>query len=103
MGIDQCDGVKLSGKRPTDWAEYRGPQRDGVVSALGPDLARDWQTKPPRLLWQHPIGGGHSSFAVADKALFTLEQRRRRRRAAGDFDIDRDIAQLFIDNPQPAE
>jgi outer membrane protein assembly factor BamB len=66
--------VNLTGQRPTDWPAYRGANRDGIV--LGPDLLRDWRATPPRLLWQHPIGGGHSAFVVADKALFTMEQRR---------------------------
>jgi outer membrane protein assembly factor BamB len=67
-------GVDLSGKRPTDWAAYRGANRNGIV--IGPELLRNWTTTPPRLLWKYPIGGGHAAFAVADKALFTLEQRR---------------------------
>jgi outer membrane protein assembly factor BamB len=68
------DSVNLSGKLPTDWAQYRGPNRDGIV--LGPDLVRDWNQKSPRQLWKHPIGAGHSAFAVVNKVLFTLEQRR---------------------------
>jgi outer membrane protein assembly factor BamB len=68
------DGVDLSGKRPTDWAEYRGPRRDGVV--IGPELARDWRTTPPREVWpKRLIGGGHSAFVVVDKVLYTMEQR----------------------------
>jgi outer membrane protein assembly factor BamB len=66
--------VDLSGKRPTDWASYRGPRRDGVV--FGPELLRDWNATPPRQLWKKYIGGGHASFAVVDRVLFTMEQRR---------------------------
>jgi outer membrane protein assembly factor BamB len=69
-----ADTVDLSGKRPTDWAEYRGPRRDGVV--IGPELARDWKTTPPREVWpKRLIGGGHAAFVVVDKVLFTMEQR----------------------------
>ncbi len=63
--------VDLSGNRPGDFPAYRGRNRDGVV--LGPELTRNW---PPKQLWQHPIGGGHSQFVVVDKVLYTMEQRR---------------------------
>ena len=67
------DSVDLSGKRPTDWAQYLGVKRDSIVH--GPALLRQWPTGGPKQLWKHPIGGGHAPFAVADKALFTIEQR----------------------------
>jgi outer membrane protein assembly factor BamB len=51
----------LSGNGPTDWPEFRGRKRDGVVT--GPALATDWSTLKP--LWRHKVGAGHSSFAVA--------------------------------------
>jgi outer membrane protein assembly factor BamB len=70
------DSVDLSGKRPTNWAEYRGPHRDGVV--VGPELVRDWKTTPPRTVWaKRLIGDGHSAFVVVDKVLFTMEQRQQ--------------------------
>jgi outer membrane protein assembly factor BamB len=59
---------------PEDWAEYRGPQRDGVV--IGPALAADWQANPPRKLWRQPVGAGYASFAVAGDFAVTIEQRR---------------------------
>src|SRR5262245_4727706 len=58
----------------TDWPEFRGRKRDGVV--VGPKLARDWKVKPPRLAWKQPCGAGWGSFAVAGNLLVTLEQRR---------------------------
>lgn len=57
----------------TDWPEYRGVKRDGIV--VGPKLARDWKKKPPRLLWKQPCGEGWSSFSVAGNLLVTIEQR----------------------------
>jgi outer membrane protein assembly factor BamB len=51
----------LSGNGPTDWPEYRGRKRDGVVT--GPVLATDWSAVKP--LWRQRVGAGHSSFAVA--------------------------------------
>jgi outer membrane protein assembly factor BamB len=54
-------GSFLSGNGPTDWPEYRGRKRDGVVT--GPALATDWSAVRP--LWRRKVGAGHSSFAVA--------------------------------------
>lgn len=58
----------------TDWPEFRGRKRDGVV--VGPKLARDWKTKPPRQIWKQPCGAGYGSFAISGNLLVTLEQRR---------------------------
>jgi outer membrane protein assembly factor BamB len=66
---------ELSQIRPTDWPEYRGRLRDGVVTS-GPTLARDWKSRPPKQLWKQPCGSGWASFAVVGKAVFTIEQRR---------------------------
>jgi outer membrane protein assembly factor BamB len=60
--------------RRTDYLEYRGPMRDGVVS--GPPLNRDWSARPPRRLWEHRIGGGYAGFVVSGNAAVTIEQRR---------------------------
>jgi outer membrane protein assembly factor BamB len=63
----------LSGNDPTDFPEYRGRQRDGIV--VGPPLLRDW-SKPPAALWREPVGGGYAGIAVAGNLLVTMEQRR---------------------------
>lgn len=64
----------LSGNGPTDFPEFRGRLRDGIVT--GPPLARDWQAKPPRQLWMQPCGGGYAAFALAGNVAVTIEQRR---------------------------
>jgi len=61
---------------PTDFPEYRGRRRDGIVT--GPALARDWSASPPRLRWKQPVGGGYAGFAVAGNLAVTLEQRRNK-------------------------
>jgi outer membrane protein assembly factor BamB len=70
---------------PYDWPEYRGRRRDGVVE--GPKLSRDWQTKPPKLLWKQPCGPGWASFAVAGNVAITIEQRHKNEAVVA-YDID---------------
>jgi outer membrane protein assembly factor BamB len=55
-----------------DYSQFLGPTRDAVLP--GPRLARDWSSRPPRLLWRQPIGAGWSAFAVAGDVLVTQEQ-----------------------------
>jgi len=57
--------------RGTDWPQWLGPTRDGRAPA-GP-LRTDWATKPPKLLWSTPCGGGFASFAVVGDLLVTQD------------------------------
>ena len=36
----------------------------------------NWPASGLKLLWRQPVGGGYSSFAIAEGIAFTLEQRR---------------------------
>lgn len=53
------------------WPGFRGPDRNGTQ--IGPAIATDWDTQPPRQLWKISVGPGWSSFAVAEPFLFTQE------------------------------
>jgi outer membrane protein assembly factor BamB len=57
-----------------DFPRYRGRNCDGVVQRV--KLATDWKSRPPRLLWRQPAGGGYAGFAVAGNVAVTIEQRR---------------------------
>jgi outer membrane protein assembly factor BamB len=59
---------------PTDFLEYRGASRAGIVT--GPILTGSWKPRPPSELWRHPSGGGYAGFAVKGNLAFTIEQRR---------------------------
>lgn len=59
---------------PTDFPAYRGRDRDGVV--VGPPLARDWETQPPREIWKQPGGGGFAAFVISGNVAVTIEQIR---------------------------
>jgi outer membrane protein assembly factor BamB len=56
-----------------DWPDFRGPNRDGVVS--GEKIATDWKQHPPRLIWRHRVGPAWSSITLVAGRLFTEEQR----------------------------
>ena len=56
-----------------DWAEFRGPARDGTIR--GVRFATDWDANPPRELWRRSIGPGWSAFCVVGPLAFTQEQR----------------------------
>ncbi|MBX3411375.1 MAG: PQQ-like beta-propeller repeat protein [Pirellulales bacterium] len=59
---------------PHDVLEYRGRERDGVVT--GPALARDWNQQSPEKLWRQPVGGGYAAFDIVGPYAFTIEQRK---------------------------
>ena len=63
--------------RPEVWdcSEYRGANRAGVFQGL--NWAGDWKTRPPKVVWRQPIGGGWASFIVVGEFAFTHEQRSR--------------------------
>lgn len=58
---------------PGDWPAYRGTERDGIVRDQ--NIRTDWDVRPPKLLWKHPVGSGWGAFAVVGDRAFTQEQR----------------------------
>lgn len=53
---------------PTDSPGYRGPAGDGFTPGVTiPDSYK--------VVWKHPVGGGHAGIAVAGNGVVTLEQR----------------------------
>ncbi|MDA1014068.1 MAG: PQQ-like beta-propeller repeat protein [Planctomycetota bacterium] len=85
VGAQPIDSdIKPSGEAPDvisddeisndgDWPEFRGPNRDGIVT--GEVIRKNWDKRPPELLWKHPVGEGWSSFAVVGRRAYTQEQR----------------------------
>lgn len=58
---------------PGDWAEFRGPNRDGRV--VGTTIRTNWDANPPTLVWKQRVGPGWGNFAVVGDRAFTQEQR----------------------------
>lgn len=58
---------------PYDFPQFLGPERDQIITSVR--LARDWESRPPKLVWKQPIGQGWSGFAVVGQRAVTQEQR----------------------------
>lgn len=65
--------IDLRTTTSADFPQFLGPRRDLTVSHV--TLHRDWQSRPPRLVWRQPIGAGWSGFSVVNGYAVTLEQR----------------------------
>ncbi len=66
-------GVDLSSTGAWDFPQFLGPRRD--VSVNNVTLSRDWEGRPPEMVWRQPIGAGWSGFAVVNGYAVTQEQR----------------------------
>jgi outer membrane protein assembly factor BamB len=56
---------------PTDWPQWRGPQRDG--QAAEQLLAQSWPESGPAVQWKSDqLGRGYSSMSIVDGRLFTM-------------------------------
>ena len=59
----------LENSKAQDWAQWRGPLRDGVVKANRINL--DWSDKKPSLLWVfRQAGSGYSSPSIVGTTLY---------------------------------
>ncbi|HJR08288.1 MAG TPA: PQQ-binding-like beta-propeller repeat protein [Pyrinomonadaceae bacterium] len=56
------------------WTNFRGPNRDGHYEERAVKV--NWPAGGLKPMWKQPVGGGFSSFVVADGAAYTIEQRR---------------------------
>lgn len=65
--------VDLSSTTPADFPQFLGINRDAVVAGI--ELAVDWESSSPRILWKQPIGEGWSGFAAVNGFAVTQEQR----------------------------
>lgn len=61
----------LLSAEPQDWSQWRGPERDGVVSYFTPPEA--WPDRPKQV-WEVAAGIGHSSPVVAGNHVFLFSR-----------------------------
>jgi outer membrane protein assembly factor BamB len=57
----------------SDWPQFLGPNRDGVVRDKGLNL--DWKAKKPATLWKVPVGNAFSSVIIVDNKIYTQAKR----------------------------
>lgn len=67
-------GTTIAPAPRRSWTAFRGTNRDGRYEER--TVKTSWPAEGPQLLWKQPVGGGYSSFSVADGIAYTLEQRR---------------------------
>lgn len=53
-----------------DWAQWRGPNRDGISQEMG--FLKEWPNGGPQVLWRVPLGEGFSGISVAGGRLYTM-------------------------------
>ncbi|MCB9891024.1 MAG: PQQ-binding-like beta-propeller repeat protein [Planctomycetes bacterium] len=74
--VPEADTTKRAGltvTASTDFPGFLGARRDATVR--GVRLARDWDARPPRLLWRRDVGKAWSGFAIVGSVAVTQEQR----------------------------
>ncbi|HYP26496.1 MAG TPA: PQQ-binding-like beta-propeller repeat protein [Blastocatellia bacterium] len=75
-------GLSAQTAAAQDWNQWRGPGRDGVVSAQAPSK---WP-KTLRSVWKVPVGGGYSSPVVSDGRVI-VHSRREESEVVSVFDL----------------
>src|SRR5260370_33784425 len=57
-----------------DWAQWRGPNRDGVSKETG--LLKEWPKDGPKLVWQaSDLGSGYGAVAVAGNRIYLVADK----------------------------
>lgn len=69
---DKVTDIPIDVEPNSRWPGFRGKNCSGIVDDL---QLVDWDVAPPRLVWERPIGGGWSSFAITGNICVTHEQR----------------------------
>jgi outer membrane protein assembly factor BamB len=63
----------LAAEPGEDWPQWRGPKRDGSVSAATlKKLPKDWPAAAPAPAWTSFVGSGYSSPVIADGRVFVM-------------------------------
>src|SRR5208283_3611370 len=68
LGAKRAALPKVALEHPSDWPQWRGPNRDNTSPETG--LALDWAEMPPAELWRINVGPGYASFVVAGERAY---------------------------------
>lgn len=64
-------GLLLVSAMAADWAQWRGPKRDGHSADTG--LLKEWPKEGPKLVWQqNDVGGGYGGPAVVGDRIYLV-------------------------------
>lgn len=72
-GLALISGLMFSTSLPLaadDWAQWRGPNRDGISAEKG--LPASWPAAGPKQLWEAPVGIGLSSASVSQGHVYIM-------------------------------
>lgn len=62
--------VATTGVNASDWAQWRGPNRDGISQEKGWSV--NWPESGPKRLWEAPVGVGYSSMSLSTGRVYTM-------------------------------
>src|SRR4051812_25997419 len=66
-----CFALSVASALAEDWAQWRGPNRDGVSKETG--LMAKWTEGGPKLTWKaEHLGSGYSTPSVAKGQVFVV-------------------------------
>jgi len=71
-GNDHTPGENATKPR---WTHFRGSNGEAVYTEQ--PILTDWPKEGPPVLWRKLVGGGHSSFSIANGLAFTIEQQEK--------------------------
>ncbi len=64
------NNVRTASAAAVEWAQWRGPNRDGISQETG--LNSDWEANTPAIAWQTKgLGKGYSSVSIVGDKIYT--------------------------------
>jgi len=90
--------IDLGTTTAVDFPGFLGPGRNATLENLR--LARDWESRPPELVWRQSIGAGWSAFSVVNGIAVTMEQRGDRELVTA-YDVE--TGELLWSHSDPGE
>lgn len=88
-GASQPPPVAIRG---AEWPQWAGPERTFMVDAKG--LADTWPAGGPRVIWDRPLGPGHSAIVADQGRLFTMYRAGDGRAKQGPWDAEESVVAL---------
>ena len=62
--------VEADNHGTAEWAQWRGPNRDGISSETG--FLKNWPKEGPKVLWHVSLGEGYSGISIAQGKVYTM-------------------------------